>query len=328
MIGRLGVFGILSLVSCLASPVQAGILTIEAVEVTEWKSVYGTVETRDRVPARARISGTIETLDVTEGDKAEAGQQLALVHDDKFAFQLEALEAQIQALEARQITAGSELERGRALLDRGVITTQRMDQLRTDFDVIAGQIRSLQAERLVMKQRVSEGAVLSPDTGVVLSVPVARGSVVTPGETVAVIGGGGVFLRLAVPERHAVSLAMGDEIRIGQHGAGEATGRLVKLYPQIEAGRVMADVEVAGLDPRFVGRRVPLQLPVGERETILVPASAVSSRAGLDYVTVETSAGPVERAVVPGESFERDGAVWREILTGLAVGDRVVTSDE
>ena len=39
------------------------------------------------------------------------------------------------------------------------------------------------------------------------------------------------------------------------------TGRLAKIYPQIENGRVLADVEVADLDDRFIGRRVPVRLP-------------------------------------------------------------------
>lgn len=328
MIMRLLAFGLLPVLACLAGAGAAATVTVEPVQITEWKSVHGTVETRDRIPARARIGGTIDTLSVTEGDRVEAGQRIAVVEDDKFAFQLAALDAQHEALQARLDTARTELERGQALLERGVITTQRMDQLRTDVDVTRGQLRSLEAERLVLEQRISEGAVLSPGAGVVLSVPVARGSVVTPGEAVAVIGGGGVFLRLAVPERHAGALAEGDEILIGPQADGQATGRLVKLYPQIEGGRVLADVEVAGLDPRYIGRRVPLRLPVGARPALLVPAAAVTTRGGLDYVTVEAPGGPVARVVVPGRTVTRDGTEWREILTGLHAGDRVVTGDE
>ncbi|HEY9037980.1 MAG TPA: efflux RND transporter periplasmic adaptor subunit [Roseovarius sp.] len=328
MIRSLVVLGFLQSLICTADPVQAGSLTVEPARITEWKSVYGEVETRDRVPARARIGGTIDTLDVTEGDRVEAGQQIALVEDTKFAFQLDSIDAQIQALRARLATAQTDLDRGETLLERGVITSQRFDQLRTEVDVIDGQIRSLEAEKLVLQQQVTEGAVLSPQTGIVLSVPVARGSVVTPGEAVAEIGGGGVFLRLALPERHAEALAEGDEIVIGSAGDGQRVGRLAKVYPQIDGGRVQADVEVSDLDARFVGRRVPVRLPVGTRQAILVPEGAVSTRSGLDYVTVEGPDGPVARVVVPGDIVDRDGKVWREILTGLSAGDRVVTPDE
>lgn len=316
----------------LAGGAAAEVLTISPEPIIEWKSVYGQVETRDRVPARARIGGTIVALDVTEGDRVEAGQRVALVEDDKLAFQLASIDARLEALRARLQTASSDLERGRQLLERGVISSQRLDQLQTAVDVIDGDIRSLESERLVVEQQVAEGSVLSPDAGVVLSVPISRGSVIAPGEPVAVIAGGGVFLRLAVPERHAGDLAEGDEIEIGSpadDAAQRQTGRLVKLYPQIEGGRVEADVEVEGLDARYVGRRVPVRLPVDERMAILVPEGALSREGGLDFVSIETEAGErVRRAVVPGGAVSRDGEVWLEVLTGLQAGDRVVTEND
>ena len=308
---------------------QAETLTVTKQPMTEWKPVYGQVETRDRVPARARIGGTIRMLDVTEGDDVVAGARLAVVEDDKLAFQIDALDARLEAVNARLETARTELVRGEQLLERGVITTQRMDQLRTDVDVLGGEIASLEAERFVIEQQIAEGEVLAPETGVVLAVPVARGSVVTPGETIADIGGGGVYLRLSVPERYAADLAEGDRIELGEQGAGSAnTGQLVKLYPLIEGGRVQADVEIEGLDGRFVGRRLPVRLPVATRDAILVPDRAILTRGGLDFVTVETADGPIDRAVVPGSALERDGETWREILTGLDAGDTVVIGDE
>lgn len=321
---------ILSVLALLAAlPAAAATLTLEPVEITEWKAVYGEVETRDRVPARARTGGTVVDLKVTEGDRVEAGQEIARIEDDKLTFQLRAIDAQLKSLETQLATATTDRDRGAALRERGVITQQNLDQLRTQVDVLQGQIDSTRAERRVVEQQVAEGAVLSPGTGVVLSVPISLGSVITPGEAVAEIGGGGVFLRLSIPERHATALEEGSEIILGNgSGMDGETGRLVKIYPQIAGGRVLADVEVAGLDGRFVGRRLPVRLPVGTRQALLVPVDALSRQAGLDFVTVEGPGGPVQRAVVPGERVRHDGADWQEILSGLAPGDRVVTGDD
>ena len=317
---------IISIAAILATPSLAETMDITAQTVTEWKLVYGQVETRDRVPARARIGGTIITLDVTEGDKVAAGARIAMIEDTKLEFQIDALNARLEALRSRLDTAQSELTRGEQLIERGVITSQRFDQLQTDVSVIEGEISGLEADRLVVERQIEEGAILSPEEGIVLSVPVSLGSVITPGEAVAVIGGGGVFLRLSIPERHASDLGEGDSIEIGNAGQVK-NGKLAKLYPQIEGGRMQADVEVTGLDPYFIGRRVPVKLPIGQREGIYVPEATLSHRGGLDFVTVETEGGPVERAVIPGAAIERGGAMWREILTGLAVGDRVVLPD-
>ena len=115
----------------------------------------------------------------------------------------------------------------------------------------------------MVEQQAAEGTVLAPIAGRVLDVPVAVGAVVLPGEVVATLGGGGIFLRLAVPERHASALAEGDSILI-ERPEGEQQGTLERIYPLIENGRVMADVAVEGLPDAFVDARVLVRLPVGD----------------------------------------------------------------
>lgn len=302
------------------SPAFAETVTLAPVSLTEWKAVYGRIEARDRIPARARLGGTLVSMTVAEGDSVAQGDVLAEIVDEKLGFQLAALEAQGQALAAQLANAQTELTRGQELLAQGVTTAQRLDVLRTQVDVVTGQIAALEAQRQVVAQQAAEGAVLAPVAGRVLDVPVAQGAVVMPGEAVAQIGGGGIFLRLAVPERHAADLSEGDAIQI-EGADGVVEGRLAKVYPLIENGRVVADVEVAGLSDRFVDARVLVRLPVGERSALLVPETALVTRGGVDFVTVE---GAGLRAVVPGERVAVDGVAMVEVLTGLQAGDVVL----
>lgn len=312
------------LVLVAALPVSAE-RAIELVPRTllEWKPVYGRVEARNTVPARARIGGTIVELGVTEGDRVHTGDRIALVRDDKIAFQISAMDAQLRALEAELIRARAELERGRSLVERGVSTAQRLEQLETDVEVTANRIASVQAERSVLVQQAEEGAVLAPADGRVLAVPVTSEAVIMAGEPVATIAGGGVFLRLAIPERHAADLREGAELQITSNGA-VTPGRLVRLYPQIENGRVIADVEAEGMNSDFIDARVLVRVPVGTREGLVVPQAAVQNRAGLDFVRIRDGGREVDRAVIPGESMTLDGAEMVEILTGLHAGDMVL----
>ncbi len=305
-----------------ASLLQAESLIVTPQPVTDWKAVYAQIEAQTRLPARARLGGTLVSLDAVEGDRVEAGQVLARVVDDKLDLRLRAIDAQLQSLQSQLDNAKAELERGEALLQRGVTTVQRLDALRTQVDVLNGQLDATRAERSVIVQQAAEGDVLAPIAGLVLTVPVAAGAVVMPGEAVATIGGGGFFLRLAIPERHARALREGDEIRIDGADDG-ATGRLARIYPQIENGRVIADVAVEGLAEAFVDARVLVRLAVGQRSALLVPETAVTTRAGLDFVTVE-GAQQGERAVMLGQRHEQGNVVLREILSGLAEGETVV----
>jgi len=245
------------------------------------------------------------------------------VVDDKLDFQLAGLDAQLSASEAQLANARTELARGEALVAKGLSTAQRLDALRTQVDVIDGQLLSLRADRSRITQIQAEGAVLAPADGVVLSVPVTGGEVIMAGESTAVIGTGGLFLRLQVPERHAASLKAGDEIHIGDK-VDTKTGRLSKIYPRIAGGRVQADIEVGGLDTRFVGQRVAVQLPVGSRQALTVPQAALRHRGGLDFVTVQDGDSRAERVVLTGEVFAEGEGVAVEILSGLAEGEKVV----
>ncbi|MDF1855683.1 efflux RND transporter periplasmic adaptor subunit [Pseudooceanicola sp.] len=302
-------------------------LPLAAVSVTEWKAVYGRIETRSRIPARARLGGTLVSLDVNEGDVVTAGQAIAQVVDAKINFQLASIDAQVQALTAQLDNAKNELQRGEDLLARGVTTAQRLDALRTQVDVLTGQIAAIGAERKVVEQQAREGAVLAPIAGRVLSVPAAAGAVVLPGEAVATIGGGGIFLRIAVPERHAAFLREGAAIEI-ETTAGPSQGTLARIYPLIENGRMIADVEVPDLPEDFIDARVLVRLPVDTRTALMVPETAVITRTGLDFVEVADPDGPVLRTVVLGQHQTRDGVVMIEILSGLEVGDRVVNAHD
>ena len=307
-----------------ATVAQAETLTLSPTVITEWKAVQARVESRDVVPARARIGGVIQELTISEGDLVKAGQRLGLVKDDKIAFQIAALDAQLAALAAQLETAEAEFQRGETLVNQGVVTRQRLAQLSTDVEVTRNQIAATRAQRAVLTQQESEGALIAPAEGRVLTVPATRGSVIMPGEPVATIGSGGFYLRLAVPERFAGDLQSGAEIRVATDD-GEASGKLAKIYPQIDNGRVIADVEVDELDTDFVNARVLVEVPIGSRTALLAPREALKTRHGIDFIEVEDHTGTaVERAVIVGAEHTGEHAGMVEVISGVAAGDKVV----
>src|SRR5690606_21975209 len=143
------------------------------------------------------------------------------------------------ALESRLATVRTDVDRAEALIGRGAVTQPRLDELRSQASVLQSQINATGAERSVVVQQQSEGDVNAPAGGRVLTVPLSEGAVVMAGETLATIGSGGLFLRLSVPERHAGLIRQGDALRITLDGR-RVEGRLAKIYPQIENGRVTA----------------------------------------------------------------------------------------
>jgi RND family efflux transporter MFP subunit len=306
----------------------AGEAAVAVQEKPELKAVFGQIQSRTLSVARARIGGTVTGLKVTEGTSVSAGDELAMVIDDKLALQLEAIEARIKGLESEMNNAATELDRAKRLLATGVIAKTRVDAAQTQFDVLSNQFSAAQSDRAVIVQQAAEGRVLAPAAGRVLAVPVTQGSVVLPGEAIARIASNGYFIRLSLPERHAAHLTEGDDVQVGARGLDPTSGdkartigKLVKVYPEIDNGRVIADVEVKNLGDFFVGERTLVWVPVAKRSVFSVPAAAISTHSGIDYVTLS---GGASVAVITGETFEAEGAPHVEIMSGLDAGDTVI----
>jgi membrane fusion protein, multidrug efflux system len=302
------------------------VYVVHSAEIVDRKAVIATVEPVHQLVARARIGGTIVSLAVKEGDTVAAGARIALVADEKLALQMQALDARIASQQSQRDQAKTDYDRVAELAKRGVSTQTQLDQAKTNLDVAERNLAAIRSDRDVVAQQASEGAVLSPGAGRALTVPVSVGRVVLPGETIATLAEDQYILRLELPERHARFLRAGDAVRIGSRGLqdeGEANtraGRVRIVYPEIQGGRVIADVEVSGLGDYFVGERTRVYVDTGMRRTIVVPASYVYQRAGVNYVRL---AGGDEVVVQPGETRDDRDIKGVEILAGLKDGDRL-----
>lgn len=304
-------------------------LTVAPTTVADEKAVFGTVESVHVAQARARIGGTVASLNIREGDHVEAGQVLGTVGDEKLVLQLKSLAAQISGLDAQLAQAQADLARAEELFAHGTIPRTRLDEARTAYNVAVNAQRARAAQRAVVEQQLSEGNVLAPTAGRVLTIPVTPGMVVLPGEPLATIAVQNFVLRLRVPERHVGFIKAGDPIRYEASELGASKpqfGHINLVYPQIEDGRVIANATVAGLGDYFVGERIRVWVSAGTRRAFIIPESFISTKFGIDYVHLRTTGDafvevPVQRGRPAPRPELPDGI---EILSGIKTGDVLV----
>ena len=302
----------------------AGETTLHLAPIDDLKAVIATVEPVHQLIARARIGGTVTSLKIKEGDIVAEGAQIAAVADQKLSLQMQALDQRIRSQAAQREKAKGDFDRAQDLLARGVTTKVIYDQAKTALDVADRTLAAMKSDRAVIEQQVTEGAVLAPSGGRVLTIPVSVGRVVMPGETIATLAQDRYILRLQLPERHAKFMRAGDRVEIGARGVKEDGGgarreaRVRIVYPEIQGGRVIADVDVEGLGDYFVGERTRVYVTTGRREAIVAPNAAVYRRAGVDYARLRDGA----EVVVQTGARRGEGV---EILSGLNDGDVVVT---
>jgi len=132
-------------------------------------------------------------------------------------------------------------------------------------------------------------------------------------------------LRVAVPERDASAVRVGQAVRVKLEGdPAEHTGRVVRLSPAIqEQNRTLAvEAEVANRDGRLrPGAFAKAEIVVeADRSAVLVPASAVVTFAGLEKVFGVRGGTAVEKRIRTG----RRTGDRVEILDGITAGELVV----
>jgi RND family efflux transporter MFP subunit len=312
----------------LAAPAHAQTtsFTVALRPLADEKAVFATVESRNVVPARARIGGTVIQLSVRDGDEVTQGQELALVGDDKLQLQINSLDAQITGLRAQLAQGQTDLSRADTLARSGAVSRQQLDMARTAVNVASSALAARIAERTVVVQQVNEGAVLAPTAGRILQVPVTKGSVVLSGEPVASVAEANFVLRLSLPERHARFLHAGDKVRldgVDLEASGPVFGTVALIYPQILDGRVIADATAPGIGHYFVGQRIRVWVAAGDRPGTVIPEALLHNRFGLSYVNRRGGDGvtveiPVQRGRDMPTPDMPDGV---EILSGLQSGD-------
>jgi RND family efflux transporter MFP subunit len=326
---RLKLLGFLVAVTIAPSAAFAETFTVASQRVSDEKAVFATIESVSVVPARGRISGTIVQLGVREGDSVTRGQSIAAIADEKLALQMKSLDAQIDALQAQSGQAQIDFTRTEGLVERGTLPRVKLDEVRTALNVAENALRARTAERAVIQQQFNEGQVLAPADGRVLKKLVAVGSVVLPGDAVAMIAQQNFKLRLRVPERHARFLNAGDKIRVDGAEFSEQvskSGVIDLVYPQIEDGRVIADATVEGLGEYFVGDRLRVWISGGERTAFVIPSGYVTTRFGIDYVQIQQADRTISAPVQRGRNLPTpDLPDGLEILSGIHQGDHLVS---
>lgn len=319
---RTAAIAALALLAGLCPPAMAE-QTVVRRQVDDRKAVIATVEPIRELRARARIGGTIVKLAVREGDRVAAGDQVALIVDPKLALQIQALESRMQAQSSAREQAQIDYNRMQQLRASGTVSQAQLDQAQTRLNVAERTFLALRSDREVVEQQSTEGAVLAPGAGRVLTVPVSVGSVILPGETIATLAADNYILRLHLPERHARFMKAGDTILVGARGLQPQDqetlrrGRVTLVYPQIDQGRVVADAVVEDLGDYFVGERTRVYVATGQRDALVVQADYVYRRFGVTYVKLRDGTEVVVQTGLPV-----DGGI--EILAGVKEGDALV----
>lgn len=303
---------------------QAQTLTVEESIVVDYRPVIARIEAGDTATARSRLQGVVTRLNAVEGQIVKAGDVVAVVTDETLAPQLSSLTSRIEGMKSQIRQSEEDLARNEGLQARGFYPKARLDEERTALDVLRRTLASAEAERRALSARESEGRILAPADAHVTDVNVVQGSVVSPGDVLASFATVNGVVRLALPERHAANIAEGETIslRLPSRSDDIRTATIMRIYPELRQGSVIADATVQGGLTALFGERVDVLAPVGERRAIRIPKEYVSTRFGVDFVRVAVGTRFIDAPVALAAPLVDDQGQY-EILSGLKPGDKI-----
>lgn len=294
------------------------------------------------VKVGSRISGVVKRLYVQIGDTVTKGQLLAQLDERDLVARRDEAQATLAQAEITFRYARIDLERKRALVPSGGMTTSDVELAERAEAVAETQANAARASLVFAATQVEYARIIAPISGVVASVSTQEG------ETVAASFAAPTFLTLLDPSRLEV-WAYVDETDIGRIKAGQPAqftvdtygdhafeAKVSTVYPKAEIRDNVVDyVSVVTFTPPRDRTLRPemtttVRIALDARKGVLtLPIRALRWEGGRAFVLTPRSsaqrdaATPERRAVTTGR---RDDS-FVEITGGLREGDLVVIGD-
>jgi membrane fusion protein (multidrug efflux system) len=282
----------------------------EAKPLLAVEEVVGTVRSKTRAVIEARVGGRIELLAASPGQLMKPGDVIA---------QLDVREIQAR-LDQAKVTleqANRDLERYTVLLQQNVLT-------KAEFDTAEARQRIAKAAVTETETMLGYAKVTAPFAGVITRKLADVGDIAAPGRGIVELEDP-VALRVEanVPEGLVRLIKLGDRLGVSSvELSTPVSAAASEIAPASDPASRTSLVKL-DLPPNSglrLGQFVRVAVPVGEKNSLRLVASAVVLRGQMEMVFVVTNQTAQMRLVKSGRSM--DGEV--EIVSGLGAGERVV----
>jgi RND family efflux transporter MFP subunit len=228
-------------------------------------------------------------------------------------------------LAKRDLISRAELDA--AVSQLGVAEARYQDSLEEvrNRQAILAQRRS---ELDIARQQLADTAIVSPIDGAVKQRQASVGEYLAAGAPVAtLVRMDPLRLRLSIPEREALSVRLGQQVRLKVEGDNnEYRGRIARLSPAVSEDNrtlmVEAEIPNSRLSLRPGAFAKADIIVEADEEIVTVPADAIVTFAGIEKVLTIANGKAVEKRVRTGRKLGQ--AV--EIRDGVTAGERVIVN--
>jgi RND family efflux transporter MFP subunit len=297
--------------------------TVSSLTAPQVAEAVGTVQPQLKTTVSARVTANVIELPVAAGQHVRKGQLLVRLDDRDLQAKVQQAREALRRAEATRDLAQADYERDKGLYEKAVIP-------KSEFDITNMRLKTSSADAAVLQQALHDAEVTlgytvirSPYDGVVVDKLSDVGDLATPGKPLLTMyESGRLWLEAAVPEEQAGDLHIGKSYQVRLDSLDkQMEGRLMEIVPSADTSSrtVTARVTIPHTENIFPGFFGRMLIPVGERQRVMVPQSAILRVGQLTMVDVDESGTLRRRSVQVGRQIGDQV----EILSGLVPGEKV-----
>lgn len=306
----------------------------------DYLEATGTVRPVQSAQLASQVMGTITAVNVHDGEAVHRGQVLLTIDgaQSHAAYQsatagLQGSKQAVAAADADYALADATMKRYQSLYDKKSLSPQEYDEVKTRLEAAkarrdAARSGTAQAEAAVAESSTTVGftKIRAPFDGLITAKLVDPGAMAAPGVPLLILEDPSHFrLEANVDESQigVVKLGATVPVVIDSLGGQEIAGKVVQIVPTADPASRTFVVKIE-LPPNpmirsgVFGRARFLR---GQRESMVVPQTALLQRGQLDAVYVVNRDGLATLRYV---TLGRPSSGNVEVLSGLGDGDRVV----
>jgi membrane fusion protein (multidrug efflux system) len=297
-----------------------GVIVATATEASwaDRTEALGTLRADESVVITANVTETISAIHFDDGQRVAAEDVLVeMTSAEEHAL--------LEEVQARVDEAARQFERVQSLSAQGSASASLLDERRRDLD-------TARASLVAVQSRLKDRLVKAPFAGVVGLRNISLGALVEPGDVITTLDDDRVMkLDFSVPSVFLPSLRPGLAIEARAPALGERTfvGEISAIDTRIDPVTRAVQVRALLPNPERVlrpGLLMRVELLRNPRRGISIPEEALLHRGEEHFVLAladaeDGTAVPERRSVAIGA--RRPGVV--EVVSGLAVGERVIT---
>jgi|YNPNPStandDraft_1061719.scaffolds.fasta_scaffold02149_7 RND family efflux transporter MFP subunit len=296
---------------------------VSAVAVPQVAEAVGIVKPQVTTTVSARLTAHVVELPVVAGQRVRKGALLARLDDRDLSAKVQQAQEALRRAEAIRDLAAADYERDKGLFEKAVIPASEFDSTATRLKTSTADVAALQEALHDARLMLGYATILSPYECVIIDKLAEVGDLATPGKPLlTAYKVGSLWLEAAVPEELSGHLHIGASYQVRLDAVDKhMQGPLAEIVPSADPSTrtVTARVAIPAEEHIFPGLFGRMEIPLGDRQRVLVPRSAVVLVGQLAMVDVDEG-GMLRRRSVQLGAHIGDSV---EILSGVAAGEKV-----